>query len=174
MAGLALPTLSGVGTLGYAVYLLVAFATHAFVGYVLAATLTDARPAIGAVVGLAPDADFLFPAEFGFPFVHRGITHTPLLAAACLLVGYALDADRDVLAAVGLAYGSHLCIDSLTPKGIMWLYPLSETAFSTAIGGHSALPTAVLWALFGGLYVTYRRRPANTLVEGLGRGSSSE
>jgi hypothetical protein len=32
MAGLALPTLSGVGTLGYAVYLLVAFATHAFVG----------------------------------------------------------------------------------------------------------------------------------------------
>lgn len=156
MAEFGLPTLSGIGTLGYAVYLLVAFATHAFVGYVLVATLTDARPSIGAIVGLAPDADLLFPAELGFPFVHRGITHTPLLAAACLLVGYALDADRDGLVGVGLAYGSHLLIDSLTPKGIMWLYPLSKASFNVASGGHSPLSTAVLWALFGSIYVGYR------------------
>ncbi|MFT4883380.1 MAG: inner membrane protein [Natronomonas sp.] len=156
MAGFDLPPLADLGTVGYAVYLLVAFATHAFVGYVLAATLTDARPSIGAIVGLAPDADLLFPAELGFPFVHRGITHTPALAAVCLVVGYALDADRGVLAAVGLAYGSHLLIDSLTPKGIMWLYPLSEASFNVATGGHAVLPTAAIWVLFGGLYVGYR------------------
>ncbi|MEF8807538.1 metal-dependent hydrolase [Natronomonas sp.] len=168
MAGLALPTLSDVGTLDYAVYLLVAFATHAFVGYVLVATLTDAPPLLGAAVALAPDADFLFPAELGFPFVHRGITHTPAFAAACLLAGYALDADRDVLAAAGLVYGSHLLVDSLTPTGVMWLYPLSEASFNVATGGHSALSTAAIWALFGAIYAGYHHPAVEVPMDRLG------
>lgn len=135
-------------------YLLVAFATHALVGAVLAATLLEARPAVGAVASLAPDLDFLFPHEWAFPFVHRGLTHSPAALLAVLGVGYALDADGDLLAAVGAGYLAHLVVDSLTPKGVLWLYPVSTTAVGADLGGHSVPVTLALWA---GCSVAYLR-----------------
>ncbi|MFB1062547.1 metal-dependent hydrolase [Natrinema sp. CBA1119] len=130
-----------------------AFATHAFVGYALVRGLTDEDPRIGLVFGLLPDADFLFPAGLEWPFVHRGITHTPLFALAIVIGGYAVGRrlnredwrGRGVAVAVGLAIGSHLAIDSLSPKGIDWLFPL-RTSWSPGLAVHSPAATVVLWA----------------------------
>ncbi|MFC6767350.1 metal-dependent hydrolase [Natrinema soli] len=129
-----------------------AFATHAVVGYALVRGFTDADPRIGIVFGLLPDADFLFPAGWRWPFVHRGITHTPLFALAIIVGGYAVGRrwgrgdwrGRGLAAAVGLAIGSHLAIDSLSPKGIDWLFPL-RTSWSPGLAVHSPAATALLW-----------------------------
>ena len=58
-----------------ALFLVSAFATHAVVGYALVRGFTDADPRLGIVLGLFPDVDFWFPAAWGWPFVHRGLTH---------------------------------------------------------------------------------------------------
>ncbi|ADB62384.1 membrane-bound metal-dependent hydrolase [Haloterrigena turkmenica DSM 5511] len=126
-------------------FLVSAFATHAVVGYALVRGVTDADPRLGVALGLLPDADFLFPAAWGWPLVHRGITHTPLFAVAVVAVAYALRRDRTVALAVGLGIGSHLAIDSLSSKGIDWLFPLASTA-GPGVPVHGPAATAVLWA----------------------------
>lgn len=130
-------------------YLLVAFCTHALLGAVLVTVWTGRRPAVGAVAGLAADADFLFPETWGFPFVHRGLTHSPVVLAVVLLVGAALDADEDLLAAVGVGYLSHLLFDSLTPKGVLWLYPVSSAGIGVDLAGHSLPVTVAVWTTCG-------------------------
>lgn len=129
---------------GRILFLAGAFATHAVVGYALVRGLTDADPRIGVVFGLAPDADFCFPAAWGWPFVHRGITHTPLFALALVAAAYASFRDRTVALAVGAAIGSHLAIDSLSPKGIQWLFPL-RTDWSPGLAVHGPTATVLLW-----------------------------
>ncbi|WP_338032979.1 metal-dependent hydrolase [Haloterrigena salina] len=126
-------------------FLAVAFATHAVVGYALVRGATDADPRLGVVLGLLPDADFLFPAAWEWPLVHRGLTHTPLFAVAVVAGAYALRRDRTVAIAVGLGIGSHLAIDSLSAKGIDWLFPLADTA-GLGVSVHGPAATAVLWA----------------------------
>ncbi len=136
--------------IGRVLFLAGAFATHAFVGYALVSGLTDADPRIGLVFGLLPDADFLFPADWAWPFIHRGITHTPLFALAVVAGGYAVGRQRStpigrrVALAVGLALGSHLAIDSLSPKGIDFLFPL-RTSWSPGLPVHSPTATVLLW-----------------------------
>ena len=136
--------------IGRVLFLSGAFATHAVVGYALVVGLTDADPRIGLVFGLLPDADFLFPSGWAWPFVHRGMTHTPLFALAVVAGSYAigrrrsLTAGRRVALAVGLALGSHLAIDSLSPKGIDWLFPL-QTSWSPGLPVHSPTATVLLW-----------------------------
>ncbi|SEP99095.1 metal-dependent hydrolase [Natrinema salaciae] len=148
-----------------------AFATHAFVGYALVRGVTDADPRLGIVFGLLPDADFLFPAAWGWPFVHRGITHTPLFALALVAGCYAVARSRRVAVArsrrvavaIALAIGSHLAIDSLSPMGIDWLFPL-ETSWSPGLAVHGPVATALLWATSIGL-LAWRRdaRPVEWL-----------
>lgn len=161
--GQLLPPGTGV-ELGRVAYLLAAFTTHAVVGSVLVAVLLEVRPSVGAVAGLAPDLDFLFPQELGFPFVHRGLTHSPAALVAVLLVGYGLDADEDLLAAVGVGYLSHLVLDSLTPKGVLWLYPLSATGVGGDLGGHSVPVTVALWTACGVVYARRRGLPDPTAL----------
>jgi inner membrane protein len=141
-------------TLVAAASLATAFATHALVGAALGAVLFD-RPALGAAAGLAADADFLFPAALGWPFVHRGISHSlPALlglAAIAVAVWYAADglgSHRTAGGTVAVAYASHLLIDVTTPEGIPPLSPLSDWIVYVALPttGHSPLPTALLWA----------------------------
>lgn len=67
---------------GRVAFLAVAFLTHGAVGYALVRAFTDVDPAVGFVLGIVPDADFLFPAAWGVPFVHWGITHTLLFVVA--------------------------------------------------------------------------------------------
>ncbi|WP_323174221.1 metal-dependent hydrolase [Natrialba sp. PRR66] len=138
--------------LGRILFLFSAFATHAFVGYALVRGLTDADPRLGLVLGLLPDGDFLFPADWGWPFVHRGLTHTPLFAIG-LLAGLSLvSRNRSVALAGGLAIGSHLAIDSLSPTGIPWLFPLQTTWNpSPGLAVHSPTATALLWTAALGL-----------------------
>lgn len=149
---------------GRAVYLLVAFATHAAVGYAIAVAFTDVAPVIGAAAALFPDADFLF-LDWGFPFVHRGITHTPGALAAVLLAVASLERDRETLVAVGAGYLSHLLIDSLTPKGVPWLYPASEASFGVDLGGHAPPVTLVLWGCVGVVYLHHRGLPGDRVLE---------
>ncbi len=130
--------------LGRILFLTGAFATHALVGYALVRGFTDADRRLGIVFGLLPDADFLFPAALGWPFVHRGITHTPLFALIVVVGCYAIVRERAVAAAVALAIGSHLAIDSLSPRGIEWLFPL-RTDWSPGFAVHSPTATLLLW-----------------------------
>lgn len=122
-----------------------AFATHAVVGYALVRGFTDADPRVGLVLGVAPDADFLFPVAWGWPLVHRGITHTPLFVLTLVAGAYVIVRDRTLGLAVALGLGSHLAIDSLSPMGIDWLFPLETTA-SPGLPVHGPLATALLWA----------------------------
>lgn len=131
--------------MGRVAFLAGAFATHAVVGYALVRGFTDADPRVGLLFGLLPDADFLFPAAWGWPLVHRGLTHTPLFAAAVVVGTYAIRRNRDLGLAVGLAIGSHLAIDSLSPSGIDWLFPFAATA-GPGVPVHGPAMTGALWA----------------------------
>lgn len=135
---------------GRILFLTQAFATHVVVGYALVRWLTEIDPRVGAIMGLFPDVDFCFPAEWSWPFVHRGITHTPLFALAIVAGVYVVRRDRAVERAVGVAIGSHLLIDSLSPKGIDWLFPLHTTA-SPGLPVHGPAATALLWAVSIGI-----------------------
>lgn len=123
----------------------IAIATHGLVGLALGAALFD-RPVAGLAAGLAPDADFLFPAALGWPFVHRGVTHALVALAAAIAVAAVL-ADRESAGAVGLGYGAHLGIDATTPMGVPLLYPpLAERLYvDVGIGGHAPVVTVLLW-----------------------------
>lgn len=144
-------------TLDRATFLLVAFLTHAAVGYALVTVTTETDPRLGLVFGLLPDVDFLFPAALGFPFVHRGLTHTPLFAL--LVVGAVFVVSRKTALASGVALFSHLCIDALSPAGIMWLYPITRSP-SPGLPVHGPAGTAVLWVGVVVLLAVARRQAA--------------
>ncbi|MBZ6496596.1 metal-dependent hydrolase [Natrinema longum] len=135
---------------GRLAFLAGAFATHAIVGYALVRGGTGADPRLGIVFGLVPDVDFLFLSEWGQPFVHRGITHTPLFVLAVVAGSYAIARSREIAAAVALALGSHLVIDALSPMGIDPLFPL-ETNWSPGLPVHGPTATVVLWTASVGL-----------------------
>lgn len=125
-------------------FLAVAIATHAIVGYVLGARFFG-QPRAGTVGAVVTDVDLLFPAAWGAPLVHRGITHT--LLAAGIVVAIAAIRSNSVAGAVGSGYASHLLIDATTPKGVPLAYPLSSGSFAVPLGGHSPPVTVFLWGL---------------------------
>lgn len=143
-----------------ALFLAVALLTHGLVGYALVRAFTDANPAVGFVLGIGPDADFLFPAAWGAPFVHRGITHTgvfvvAVVAATVLYSSFPSSPSRlssQLGPASGLAIGSHLVIDSCSPEGVSWLFPLGIRA-SGDLPVHGPTGTLVLWGFSIGVLV---------------------
>lgn len=135
---------------GRALFLALAFTTHGIVGYALVARFTDADPKLGFVLALVPDVDFLFPVTWGVPFVHRGITHTLVFASTVVAVAYLSRSRREVTLASGLALGSHLLIDSLSPMGVPLLFPL-EIVVSADLPIHGPAGTVVLWTVAIGL-----------------------
>lgn len=148
----------------YYALLAVWLATHALVGSVLGAVLFD-RPKLGIVGAIWPDLDYLFPAAFGWPFVHRGITHTILAVIIATAVVVALNRGfgsglADVVrsktgGAFAIASLSHLLIDVTTPKGVPLFYPVlgHPVTLDLPTTGHSLLPTVLLW--IGSLGVLY-------------------
>ncbi|MGQ3413122.1 metal-dependent hydrolase [Natrinema sp. LN54] len=136
--------------LGLVFFLTVAFATHALVGVALVRGFSDVGPRVGpwlgAVFGFVPDADFLFPAAWGWPFVHRGITHSPLFVLSVVGGVYALSRRRSFALAAGLATGSHLVIDSLSPMAIPWVFPLRAT-WTPGLDVHGVIATPLLWSV---------------------------
>nr|WP_267902778.1 metal-dependent hydrolase [Halovenus carboxidivorans] len=115
------------------------------VGLALGAVLFD-RPLAGLIAGLAPDGDFLFPDLFGWPLVHRGVTHAAVALLAVVLLAAALR-DRRTAAAVGVGYGSHFLIDITTPMGIPLFYPLvsERLHLDVAVTGHAPWVTVLFW-----------------------------
>ena len=111
------------------------------------------RPYAGAVGGIVPDINFLFPVAFEWPLVHRGFTHN-LLAVT---IATALIAFRHRAAGMvfGAGYVSHLLIDATTPKGVPFLYPgLSDSFFfALPLDSHSTIVTVLLWS--GALTLLY-------------------
>lgn len=138
---------------GHTGYLVVAIGTHALVGYTLGAALFD-EPRAGLLGGVVADIDFLFPATWGQPFVHRGITHTAV--AGGIAVAVALLWNRRTAGGVGVGYVSQLLIDATTPKGIPLAYPISTESVFVPLHGHSAVATIIFWMAC--LAVLWRRR----------------
>lgn len=142
---------------GHAGFLAVAIATHAVIGYALGAVLFD-EPRAGLVGGVVADLDLLFPAAWGWPLTHRGLTHAALAAGVAAAVGRRWG--RPVAGAVGVGYVAHLLVDSTTLKGVPFAYPLSSESFGVVLGGHSGPATALLWV--GSLALLWRWRRANS------------
>lgn len=71
-------------------------------------------------------------------FKHRGIVHTPLF---CLIMYFGFkyllrnfippDILNPLMYGFLAGYLSHLLLDTITPKGIMWLWPISQSYIST-------------------------------------------
>ncbi|MFC7009440.1 hypothetical protein [Halalkalicoccus salilacus] len=66
--------------------------------------------------------------------------------------------------ASGLAVGSHLVIDSWSPMGVSWLFPLG-IGVSGDLPVHGPTGTLVLWALSIGLLVWRGQRPLSTVAD---------
>lgn len=143
-----------------ALFLLVAFATHGVVGYALVRAFTDVEPAVGFLIALLPDVDFLLSAAWGGLFVHRGVTHTPAFVLFLVAGAYAVAHERTHALAVGLALGSHLAIDSLSPAGVAWLYPFGGRV-APGLPVHGPAATVLLWT-FAAAVVTWDERRRRT------------
>ena len=128
---------------GRAAFLAVAIATHALVGYVLGRS-TFGAGAAGLIGGVLADADFLFPAAWGFPLVHRGVTHSALALGVAVAV-VAAARDRRTAGAVALGYAAHIAVDATTPKGVPLLYPVTDASYAVTLNLHSAPATVALW-----------------------------
>lgn len=140
----------------HALFLWMAVATHAIIGYTLGTLLAD-EPAWGLLGAIFPDVDLLFPLTWEAPLVHRGLTHTPLAALVVTLL--AARWNRAAGIAVGAGYASHLLLDTTTPAGIPLFFPLSSAGTGLPLGGHSGAATLLLWTgCFGALYWWHRLR----------------
>lgn len=140
-----------------ALFLLVAIATHAAIGYALVAVLTTSDPRLGGLVAILPDIDLLAPADWGPLFVHRGITHTPSFVIGVVVVVYSVRRRRSDATFAILALGSHVVIDVLSPMGLPLLLPLGRVP-SPGLAVHGPLSTVLLWSLAGGLLIAANAR----------------
>lgn len=141
-------------------FVLVAVATHAMLGYALGALLD--RPGWGAFGGVLPDADLLFPAAWQVPFAHRGVTHSPLFVAVATAGVAAALRSRRAGAAIGVAGFTHVAVDSLTAAGVPLLYPVDPTRYGVALDVHGAPGTVALLAVAAALLAVARLDRAGT------------
>lgn len=141
---------------GATVFLLVAIATHGVIGYTLGRLLFE-RPVAGALGGVLPDGDFLFPAVLGPPFVHRGLTHTLLVAG--LVIAVVARFDGRVAASTGAGYLSHLFVDATTPAGIPLAYPLTTEHVGIVLHAHAPEASVAIWTACLLLLFLSRRWP---------------
>jgi len=109
--------------------------TH-FVGGFLAGLLFGLNPWITALWALVPDLDY--PVRG----LHRKLLHNVWVAAFAYFVG-------GVAGAVGVV--SHLVLDSLTPMGVNWCWPLPCPRIRGPIVTGSWEDWLVAFALFAGV-----------------------
>lgn len=90
------------------------------------------------------------------PFMkHRGFLHTPLALSIVFLIMKPLNIDY--YSAVSFGYLTHLLSDTLTPMGIMWLYPFDRKYFSLNKGiNPKILEGIVLCISFTYLFTVYQ------------------
>jgi inner membrane protein len=141
-----------------------AVATHGLVGLTLGAVLFG-RPWTGLVGGLFADGDFLFPGALGPAFVHRSFTHSALVLGVATGVAVAVASRGPTRRAtqtggtLAVAYLSHLLIDTTTPQGVQWLWPLvtEKIHVDLVIGGHAPIVTLSFWVVCLGLLLVWGR-----------------
>ncbi len=120
---------------------------HALAGYLVAyvalGRLKSGRPRDGvlaAILGAAPDIDYVSPFPFGTPFGHHGVTHSPLLlmlVSAPALVKYRLKAVPYFLALM-----SHIVLDFVDNTAPL-LAPVSWEEFGLRLSlSPSSMPLA--------------------------------
>ncbi len=98
--------------------------THAIFG--LALGYIAELPIVYLMLGaLLPDMDLIL--NGAAPFTHRGIVHTPIAALTIALLFFLLTWRKGSSLALLIGYISHLFLDTFTPAGIMWLFPLEHT-----------------------------------------------
>ena len=100
--------------------------THLLWGYVLARTLTP-KPGyllLGMLSGVLLDVGALVPF-----LSHHGWLHTPVFVIFVSLTLWGASRDRLLFLVPLVGLGSHLVLDSVG-AGIMWLWPVSEAAYS--------------------------------------------
>lgn len=101
--------------------------THLLFALALAYVLD--LPVVYAMIGgLLPDADLLLVAWL--PITHRGIMHTPFFTGFAAAALYLVSNRRAVAAALAVGMLSHLYLDTLTPLGVRWLYPVTMEQFT--------------------------------------------
>lgn len=107
---------------------------------------------VAMFASVLPDLDALF--SLGFPLSHRGVMHS-FLAALVLAAGcYALLDDRDSMLSFLLGYESHLFLDTFTPYGVMWLYPVEayvswKMAYASSLSVNAAVIVFSMLVMYG-------------------------
>lgn len=97
--------------------------THLF--FALSLAYVFRFPLIPALVGgIIADIDYVL--DYGFPFIHRGVIHTPLILLVSVVLIYLATKRTDVSLSFGIGFLSHLFLDIITPTGIPLLYPLAN------------------------------------------------
>lgn len=125
-----------------------ALAGH-LIAYVALGMLKSRGPRDGvlaAILGVAPDIDYVSPFPFGTPFGHHGVTHSPLLLM--LVSAPALAKYRWKAAPYFLALMSHIVAD-FADNTVPLLSPFSWEEFGMRLSlSSSSLPLAHFLQLF--------------------------
>lgn len=102
--------------------------THTAVGLASGFSLAHLQHdplALGLALALATQIAAVLPdQDLRLGLKHRGVTHS--LLALALMIGTAWYVDHRLALAVGVGYGSHLLLDSLTIWGIPALWPVQN------------------------------------------------
>jgi membrane-bound metal-dependent hydrolase YbcI (DUF457 family) len=127
--------------------------THFFLALAMGYVLKLPAKAI-VIGGVLPDVDTAFTAMgLGFPFMHRGFLHTPIILGIIMIGIYLATRNPSVCAGFGAGFLSHLFIDTVNPTGIMWLYPfptfftLNLATYSNAVANYGIIAWSVAFIL---------------------------
>jgi len=103
---------------------------------------------IFVIVGaLIPDID-LFPRKY-----HRKICHNIWFLLICLMMGYQfLEFNQTILIVFSIGFISHLISDSITPMGIMFLWPIKKPKIKGPIRTGSILEYIIALFILLGIF----------------------
>ena len=120
--------------IGFAIWVVSAALLHGALGYVAVDYFTPYPPYLGFIFGISPDFDVVFKTvDLGMPFIHRGITHTPIFFGVVLML-LVISSRDPVFHSFFLSYGLHIVVDAMSGWGVMATYPLSTNWFLVSYG----------------------------------------
>lgn len=100
------------------------------------------------LAALALDLDIILNLTgWGFPFIHRGIIHTPLFIIALTLIWYYKRDKSKNAVSVGVGGLSHIMLDLVTNQGIPLLFPLAAYIAIPVVGYANIVANAGIMAL---------------------------
>lgn len=132
--------------------------THMFFAVALAYILK--LPRIPALIGgFLLDLDVIFYLTgLGFPFIHRGITHTAIFIITVSAIIYLVSRKRDHSCSFALGAFSHLSLDMIT-GGVMLLYPLGIFFEYSLVSYNNIFANVGICLLSAVVFLLYYSRP---------------